>query len=253
MGVVANGPAPEPVVIHERDSFNWWAVAAVLVLLAFLGLTVYQRRNQPSTTVVAEAQDIPSKKLIRPAPSIISAGAEPQVLNGETIYATDNEPVSPAGPAPVPPSEIDPLDQADINDFEGLPPAINQQVQEGNEPEPTGAAVMLADAQVASQDDGEGRELAVGMVTVVNNSPYDISNFSLTLATPDGNYRLRPFTGSFENPIDITDRRIPPGGYMQVPVMSDGLYLNSDPGSPVSVSVEATENGLIATDQTTIN
>jgi hypothetical protein len=116
---------------------------------------------------------------------------------------------------------------------------------------PTGM-VEIGIAQVATAQDENGNSFAVGHVTIVNTSAYEITNFSITMSTGDGTYPLIPFQGTIENPVEITIRRIPAGGYLDVPVMTEGVFQTSVAQSQKTVTVTAMENGLVATDSTTI-
>jgi hypothetical protein len=50
----------------------------------------------------------------------------------------------------------------------------------------------------------------------------------------------------------VTDRTIPAGGRITVPIMSEGVYTAGDASAMKTVTVQATENGVSVSSQVTI-
>ena len=68
------------------------------------------------------------------------------------------------------------------------------------------------------------RESCHGRVKVVNDGPYNVTDFYLDLRVGGLTYVLIPFEGTLSYPVRIYNRRIGPGGWMDVPVTSGGYY-----------------------------
>ncbi len=86
-------------------------------------------------------------------------------------------------------------------------------------------AAKLASVQISTQADGNGNETAVGTVVIVNESPYDISDFSLSLEVGGVPTTLIPFEGTANYPMPLQHSVIPAHGNLQVSVMSSHSYL----------------------------
>jgi hypothetical protein len=112
--------------------------------------------------------------------------------------------------------------------------------------------VRIGDVMVDTEQDDSGDTFAVGHMTIVNTGVNEITTFNITMDTGDGVFSLVPFEGSIDDPQTITDRRIPPGGFLDVPVMSEGIFQTANPHGQKVITLNATEGGLITSDRMTI-
>jgi len=96
----------------------------------------------------------------------------------------------------------------------------------------------LAAVHISTQKDASGNEAAVGTVVIVNQSAYEISDFSLSLDVGGVPTPLTPFEGTVNYPMAMTRTRVPPHGDLQISVMSAHPYVSPD-GSSRSVNLEA--------------
>jgi hypothetical protein len=104
------------------------------------------------------------------------------------------------------------------------------------------------------ENDGEGHETCVGRVAVVNDGPYELTDFRLGLEVSGITYALVPFEGSLEYPTPIYYRHISPGGSMDVPVMTTGYYTSYYAGGIKQIHLEASLDGPpgLVTDTVTV-
>ena len=247
LGVVANTKIT-PVVIHERDPWDWRPIAVVGVLVAVVAIAVLKR--QPAASNLAMPAEIAAhgERLVAsrgPGVSLADAPPAPSSDNADTPIITESKPSTAAASGDN--NTVD-SDLADEDAFDqAADMAAPDQDQQDLPPSdlPFNELVGIPDAQVAIQGDGAGHGLAIGAVTIVNNGPYPIDSFQITLQTQEGSYPLMPFSGSFDNPTELTDRMIPVGGYLQVPVMSNGLFDVTDPNGATTVTVTANEGGAV--------
>lgn len=103
-------------------------------------------------------------------------------------------------------------------------------------------SVRLVGASLATQQDDNGREIAGGSVTIANDGPYPITNFRLSLYVNDEEHALSAFEGSIDNPVPLMTRTIPPGGQIQIPVMTRA-YDADNSYELLSISIRATVDG----------
>lgn len=103
-------------------------------------------------------------------------------------------------------------------------------------------AAKLASVQISTQVDANGNETAVGTVVIVNESPYDISDFSLSLEVGGVPTTLIPFEGTANYPMPLQRNVVPAHGNLQVSVMSAHSYL-TPPSSVRNVKLVARFHG----------
>ena len=78
---------------------------------------------------------------------------------------------------------------------------------------------------------------------MINDGPHAITDFRLTLEVNGATYALTPFEGSIENPQPLLDRRIEPGGQLDVPVMTGGYDAAFSVAGLKRITLRATLNG----------
>ena len=101
----------------------------------------------------------------------------------------------------------------------------------------------IGDARLSFENDGHGHEQCVGRVLIVNDGPYTITDFRLGLNVSVGDYALVPFEGSIDYPTAILSRRIGPGGSLEVPVMTTGVYSSFSVYGMKQVTLQASLDG----------
>ncbi|MFI5386888.1 MAG: hypothetical protein ACHQ50_12305 [Fimbriimonadales bacterium] len=104
-------------------------------------------------------------------------------------------------------------------------------------------SVHLADASLAIRDDDSGQEWAAGKVVIVNDGPYAITDFRLTLRVGGANYTLTPFNGSPDNPLPMQNRELEPGQRLEVPVLTNSPYPAGPNTLVKTITVRATIDG----------
>lgn len=101
----------------------------------------------------------------------------------------------------------------------------------------------IEDAHISFENDGHGHEQAIRRVLIVNDGPYSITDFRLGLKVLASEYSLVPFEGSISYPRSLLSRRIEPGGTLDVPVMTTGVYASYSIYGSKEVTLEATLDG----------
>lgn len=128
-------------------------------------------------------------------------------------------------------------------------PSANNQTASPLPPEPGRAPVQMqgrahiGNAHIGVENDGHGNEQATGRVLIVNDGPYAITDFRLGLKVLTTEYALVPFEGSLQYPTPILSRRIEPGGSLEVPVMTTGVYMSYSTYNSKEVTLQATIDG----------
>jgi hypothetical protein len=243
MGVVAEKPKIEPVVVHDDvRSFNPWPILGVLLLVLVVSVILLQRKKNVDQ-IEAATRQVPNY-VVSNQPLFQSRAVTPPKLARTTSIKSSGLPSEVEKPTPPKVVATEPDDtEDDVDDTpdEATPPTVRPE------------SVQLTDVQLASQSDGDGHELALGTATIYNSSPYEITNFDLYVAAGGGTYRLQPFSGTPDNPVALPSRSIPAGGRITVPIMSTGTFDVSDPTASKTVSVEAIENGATVTSHVTIS
>lgn len=107
---------------------------------------------------------------------------------------------------------------------------------------PLGSA-HVGDARLGVENDGQGRETCVGRVLIVNDGPYNVTDFRLGLWTAGGTYVLAPFEGNLSSPSPIYSRRLRPGETLDCPVMTTGYYPSYSVHGMKKVTLTATLDG----------
>jgi hypothetical protein len=94
----------------------------------------------------------------------------------------------------------------------------------------------------------------VGRVLIVNDGPYNVVDFRLSLKVNGMAYVLAPYEGTTDMPIPIISRHIAPGGSLDVPVMTTGYYSSYSVYGMKSVVLDASLDGPpgIVTDEASV-
>ncbi len=240
--MVSEKPKIDPVVIHDdikRGNNPWPVIGAILLVLLVVFVLMQQKRKQDQLAMAARQEPtyvVSDQPLFKG-----SFSSSPQLAKTASIKGSDL-PESPEK-SPSKTQEPDPNDDPPADDTTDQ--AVPAPIQPGS--------IQLTDVQMASQNDGDGHEIALGTATLTNNSPYEVTNFNLYISAAGGSFRLEPFSGTVDNPTPYPTRTIPPGGRITLPVMTNGVYTAGDPGATKTVSVEAVENGVTVSSQVTIS
>lgn len=242
MGVAPEKPKITPVVIHDKEDSSPWPIAAAIFVIVVLAVLIFEHKQTAQEVAQLGTNSGPALVVNNHSPLFQSGvSTPPQLAHVASIKTATPAPVA-DDTQPADDQEDDPTDPT-YDDTPSIP-AVSNSGQE---------AVVLSDAQIASQDDGTGHEIAIGSVTIENPSQFEISNYRLYVATGGGTYGLEPFTGSVDDPVSIDVRTIPAGGRITVPVMSRGIMSVNDQYAAKTVTVEATENGVSVTNNVTVD
>jgi len=155
------------------------------------------------SVVTAPHEGSSTRTASTPAP-VRSAPAAPQRYGDPTQYArqTSSQPSqSRLGVGPTLPEEPAPR------------PALRRQ-----------GSAHIGNARLSVTNDGRGNETCIGRVMVVNDGPYELTDFRLGLEVNGIAYVLVPFQGSADYPMPIYSRHINPGGSLDCPVQTTGSY-----------------------------
>ncbi len=188
----ANGPVRRSWAIPAIISIGAITLIAVVVMVSGRGTSsdVQQKLNP----LAAKSN---SQRPTRIAPT---TSQRPSVHTAPNTSAYPNSQPSTVGQSPLP--------------YEPAPRPV---------PKPLGEA-HIGGAHLVVQNDGQGHEICVGRVLIVNDGPYNIIDYRLGLEVNGLPYVLVPYEGSLDNPMTIYDRHIPPGGSVDCPVSTMGTY-----------------------------
>lgn len=245
LGVVPSGPEARFVEVPRRFDWRPWLLT-LFVLLMLVGVAVY--RNRPRHVILAGAVAKAPVKAKRG-----KIGSSPMlglpVQTESDVDAVDDATPPDDTAVPKPAQAAAPSTATPETGEVARPPETTDDSASVDQPSDL---VRIGDIAVDTEQDDSGDTFAVGHVMIINTGVDEISTFNITMETGDGVFTLVPFEGSIDNPQTITDRRIPPGGYLDVPVMSQGIFQTSNAHGPKVITLSATEGGLIASDRTTI-
>ena len=226
-GVAPPGAGLQTASIASKRSAALWGGSALLVGLLVVALIVNSRskRIESSRGVQSPKKSVASS----PAHSIPLQPIAP--AQGASNYAPPNETI---------PSASD--------DAATTPPTSNNGIPLPPEPslkplEHLQGKVKLADAHLSIENDGHGNEQAVGRVLIENTGDYAITDFRLSLTAGTGEWALLPFEVSVDYPMPIISRRIEPGGSLDVPVMTGGVYASYSAYGMKTINIEASVDG----------
>ena|GEM_PF-4368400 len=237
MGVVPKSGRVEPVIIREKPPVDWsqFGMAGVVVALivALVALRFVRQHTSPTTQEVA-AQD---RRIYVPPMASFLQTPRPNPNPSLMLASTPTQTVVTDTPSD---------DTADDETDDDIPDVPEDDIA------PVPAAVVIGSAEVGSENDGDGHEVAYGHIQVINPSSYPITSLTILMATSGGSYPLAPISGSANSPIPLENVSIPAGGSLDIPVMSDGMYSSLDPTTPKTITVQATEDGTVVSSSTVI-
>lgn len=218
-------------------------ITGVAALLA-IGGCVFIGVHQATTGTVDKPHNASEKRKIQP-PSA-SSGVRPNSNMGTAGLPTRDQ-LQPGPGLPSGQVKTDDTPTANVPP-EQPAPSDRTNASLGTEPLPQPPVQMRGKAHIGNahfsfENDGHGNEQCVGRVLVVNDGPYAITDFRLSLGVLSGDYALVPFEGSLRLPSPIYYRRIEPGSSMDVPVMTTGIYSSFSVYGLKSVSLEASVDG----------
>ena len=228
---------------EAKESFDWkpWALALV-GLFVLAGFVATNRRHNPSE-ITAQSQVVdrsPGGKI--EATPLVDL---PPTDTSPTQLSVVRAPSSSVKAASAPKTD-------DQSDTETTPTASQAALSTSTTAPDLSQVVQIATAAIGSQQDEDGNTFALGRVVIVNTGPEPISNYTISLNTGDGIFGLTPFEGSVDNPQAITARTIPPGGSVDLPVMTEGLIQTGNTSGQKIVTVTATEAGVSSTSSLSI-
>jgi hypothetical protein len=230
------GYVPQARIRESKSDFDWrpWALF-LLALFVICALIVDRRRHNGGATetesVVTERT--PTQKIGATPLVDLPPDQSPQptsVVLSSTPSQKTAAPATPEAAAEAPATEPE----------ENAPTAAPSQF------------VQISSAGIESDQDDNGDTFALGRVVIFNNGPQEITNYNVSLNTGDGIFGLTPFTGNLDSPQAITNRRIPAGGSVDVPVMTEGLFQTGNASGDKIVTVTATEAGVSESNSLTI-
>lgn len=253
----ANGLSGNPRLLRRRDALILAAVpfAALLLLLSILLLKGRFRGFEPIPIGPAAGHNSAYPGTPPKAQNENTFEASGQSYTPPTIVARSpawspgqpNSAAVPTGNASAAPS-LTPDPSSPVAHLMLAPEPLPQPI-----PQLQGSA-HIGGAQLSVENDGEGHETAVGRVLVVNDGPYEITDFRLGLKVNGLTYALVPFEGSLDFPTPILSRSISAGGSLDVPVATPGAYMSYFAGGVKYIDLEASLSGPpgIVTDETTV-
>lgn len=222
--VLPIAPTPKPARGKELR------IALIALLLIAIGVVIGLKIRAP----VASASVTPTGN----TPETASRSRGSQVLIPVVIPGESNPLVPPvsvnadAGPK-TPTATVDTTSD----------PNSDTSAQDTSAPAVPAGAVHLADASLATRDDENGQQWAIGSVVIVNDGPYAITDFRLTLRVNGSGYALTAFNGAIDNPQPLLVRTIAAGQRLEVPVMTSNGYPSGLATLAKTVTVRATIDG----------
>jgi hypothetical protein len=195
----ARTKAPKPVPRKRKQPL--WLVGLVCVAaVAFAFNSLGHLQSAPYAAQVSEqTSTTPSKSFVAAQNPVSGA------VTANPVQPLSRETAAP----PVPNMSTPPLT--------GGPNSLSSAFQAPVEAKPV---AKLASVHMSTQVDGSGNETAVGTIVVVNQSPYQISDFTLSLIVNGVPTLLMPFEGSVNYPMALNRKVVPAHGNVQVSVMS---------------------------------
>jgi hypothetical protein len=85
--------------------------------------------------------------------------------------------------------------------------------------------------------------MAGGRVVIVNDGPYEITDFRISLQIAGTSYELMPFSGSPDSPVPLVSRSIKAGDRVEIPVMTTAPYRNDNLDIAYRVVLRASLDG----------
>lgn len=227
---------------RRRDHPLLWPLVSILLTGSFIGMFIYLKNNSFSLTASDKNAKINGRNKKEKTNS--------QTTTAPTQFTNPNNPIK---------TQVSSQGRS-VNEH-----PVNSRVPNnkslGYEPPPRPVpnspdSVRIGNARIAVENDGHGHEFATGRVLIVNNGRYPVTDFRLGLEVMGLTYVLAPFEGSLTHPRPIYsfDRHIPPGGQLDVPVMTTGEYSSYSAYGIKKVTLQASIDGPpgIVTDEVTI-
>jgi hypothetical protein len=236
--VTAFESAPTVRIREVKSEFDWKPWLFTLAVLVVIGILIANRRQNshaPASTETTVSDRTPAKPISK-TPLVDMPSAE---QSGPAMAAA-----MPIVTHSSTPAKQDTTTDTSQDDTQSTDTAVASQ--------PTSNFLQIQGAAIASDMDDNGNMFAVGHVVIQNRGSQDITNYNISLNTGDGLYTLSPFTGSMQNPQALTTRRIPAGGSVDVPVMTEDLFQTTNPSGEKTVTVTASEGGVSASNSLTI-
>lgn len=185
------------------------------------------------------------------------AGSSGFRAHGVTFPGPQNSPSPPGGTsAGLAPPATEPTDGQQQPAFAPTPgqgPTLPPEPGPRPLPREEGHA-HLGNASLHVVNDGSGHETCVGRVLIVNDGPYNVADFRLSLKVNGLAYVLAPYEGTVDLPMPIVSRHIAPGGSLDVPVMTTGYYSSYSVYGMKSVVLNASLDGPpgVVTDEASV-
>ena len=226
----------------ERSSNPILTSAYVVVLVGIVVFGVYMMRRPPSLPVASNSN--PSRSVQRLPPTKI-VPKDVRKLPPVTQGSNDIVPSKGLPTADSPPGEL-PDEATPSREDDRTESALPSSLPPDPDPKPvhqSAGSVRIGNAKISFENDGRGGETAVGRVLIINDGDYEITDFRLSLEAGGGSYALVPFEGNFAYPRPIIYRHIPPGGQLDVPVMTTGYYRSYSVYGVKFINVEASVDG----------
>lgn len=104
-------------------------------------------------------------------------------------------------------------------------------------------SIQLLDARLAMSEETEGQAMAGGRVIVVNDGPYDVTDYRVTLLVGGTSYALTPFSGNPDNPVALVVRTIGAGERVEIPVMTMSPFRHNRALTTYQVNLRVTMDG----------
>ena len=119
---------------------------------------------------------------------------------------------------------------------------------------PTQGSAHLDMCHLLFSNSGDGSEFCAGRVTIVNDGAFAITTFRLAVRVNGEAYVLVPFQGSLLYPEPLINRRISPGHYLSVAVMTTGDYSSWSTLGTHEIELEADVAGppYVVSDEQTV-
>lgn len=208
---------------------------AMVAVIAVAIWSLAQQRTTPDAARIVEASSGPQARAAAPAPmpqgsTVMNSGTQDKYQQ-PTYHPVFTQNVTPQSAVSAQSSSS----------------GVSDQTQTGP------AVAKIAAINISTSNDQQGSETALGTVTIVNQSAYEITDFQLTLQVNNNPATLVPFDGDISYPMPLSSMRIPAHGRLQVQVGTPNRYPAANIGARRVELTAHFANGSTATDSATLH
>jgi len=243
-GKIYKGRNYAPYPPANQTGLTVLCVALFLLATGLFGLYGYMHLYRPLSAIPKPSPSQPSRTF-SPLGHLPASAPNP--------YSRITVPISPASPTyPTTPHNVSNTPPASLGTSDTPPPPMPDPnamppVDVPPPPLPTppvsNGRVYITNAHLSVINDGNDHEFCNGEVTIVNDTPYNVTDYELSVNVLGTSYVLMPYEGTIQFPTPILDRTIAPGEALTVPVMTTGEYFSVSAYGVRTIHLEATLDG----------